>query len=171
MEERHIEESVKEVIEDLKNKVETLTQSSENCDDEIAEKVILIKDKAVKVFNDASAKLSQMLDTDRNEEEIAKAVEMVKVRSKELYDNAVKRIESLQPAKEEETQPKESNHVEDAKRQIDDIISSVGDEINNFMNREDVKATVDKAKEGVVDVAEKALAILKDWLTPESEDK
>jgi hypothetical protein len=39
------------------------------------------------------------------------------------------------------------------------------------MNREDVKATVDKAKEGVVDVAEKALAILKDWLTPESEDK
>ena len=112
-----------------------------------------------------------MLDTDRKEEEIAKAVEMVKVRSKELYDNAVKKIESLQPAKEEETQPKESNHIEDAKRQIDDIISSVGDEINNFMNREDVKATVDKAKEGVVDVAEKALAILKDWLTPESEDK
>ena len=42
---------------------------------------------------------------------------------------------------------------------------------NNFVNREDVKTAVEKTKEGVVDVAEKALEILKGWLAPEREDK
>ena len=71
---------------------------------------------------------------------------------------------------EEETD-ESKDILAEAKNGIDQIISNVGEEINNFVNREDVKTAVEKTKEGVVDAAEKALEILKGWLAPEREDK
>ncbi len=76
-----------------------------------------------------------------------------------------------EPAKPEEETDESKDILAEAKNGIDQIISNVGEEINNFVNREDVKTAVEKTKEGVVDAAEKALEILKGWLAPEREDK
>ena len=177
MEDRQIEESVRELIEDLKNKVDTLTNTEDPKDEELARKVGIIRNKAIKAFNDASAKLAEMADHITNEEEAGKVIENVRNRSKEFYENALGKINELLPEKKEEEIREESvaeeksDPVSDAGKSIDEIISNVGEEINNFMNREDVRRVVDKTKEGIVDVAEKALEILKGWLAPESEDK
>ena len=171
MEERQIEESVREVIEDLKNKIDALTQTPEAADDETARKIEAIRNKAIKAFNDASARLSALGETILNEEEATKAVETVRVRSKELYDNALSRIDALLSKKDESETAEQKNPVEEARQGLDELIGNVSEEISDFMNREDVKRAVDKTKEGVVDVAEKALEILKEWLAPEREDK
>ena len=183
MEEKMIEESVKELIEDLKNKVDTLTQSADEKDDEIARKADAIRNKAISVFNDASEKLKGMLEETRSDEEVLKAIDTVKTRSRQLFDSAVEKISALKEevSRKEETaeeKPAQKQQVTDtadlidaARKGIDEIIGNVGDEINEFVNREDVKTAVEKTKEGVIDVAEKALEILKGWLAPESEDK
>ena len=179
MEEKYIEESVKELIEDLKEKVDALTQNAQDDDESIAEKAQAIKNKAVRVFNDASEKLKGMMEDTVNDEEVSKVIETVKARSKDLYENALDKISALKAEKavqQEPAQPKEETDeskdiLAEAKNGIDQIISNVGEEINNFVNREDVKTAVEKTKEGVVDAAEKALEILKGWLAPEREDK
>ena len=84
MEEKYIEESVKELIEDLKEKVDALTQNAQDDDESIAEKAQAIKNKAVRVFNDASEKLKGMMEDTVNDEEVSKVIETVKARSKDL---------------------------------------------------------------------------------------
>ena len=176
MEERQIEESVREVVEELKEKIDALTQMPDAADDETARKIEAIRNKVIKAFNDASAKLSALSQSVLSEEETAKAVETVRVRSRELYENALSRIDVLLSVKNEsesieEKKPEEKNPVEEARQSLDKLIGNVSEEISNFMNREDVKSAVDKTKEGVIDVAEKALEILKEWLAPERDDK
>ena len=171
MEERQIEESVREVIEDLKNKIDALTNTPEAADDETARKVEAIRNKAIRAFNDASSRLSSLSENILNEEEATKAVETVKVRSRELYENALSRINALLSPKSESVEDEQKNPAEEVKQGLDELIGNVSEEINSFMNREDVKRTVDKTREGVIDVAEKALEILKEWLVPERDDK
>ena len=171
MEERQIEESVKEVIEDLKNKIDALTIAPEAADDETARKVEAIRNKAIRAFSDASSRLSSLSENILNEEEVAKAVETVKVRSRELYENALSRIDALLSPKSESIEDEQKNPVEEVKQGLDDLIGNVSEEISSFMNREDVKRAVDKTREGVIDAAEKALEILKEWLAPERDDK
>ena len=52
-----------------------------------------------------------------------------------------------------------------------DLVEQVKEGFSEFVNREDVRETVDKAKAGAVDIAERTLDILKGWLLPDGEDK
>lgn len=202
MEEKYLEESVKEVVEDLKKKIDTLTAISEGADDEIAEKVLFIRDKAITVFNDVSEKLNQMGEQLTDKDEFDQAVNTIKARSKVLYENAMDRIcelkkemrpqEEVKPeeevkeieAQEEEEKPEEeikeetveeteekTDFVEEVKKSVENIVEDAGNRINEFVNREDVRETVVKAKVGAVDIAEKTLEILKGWLMPDGEDQ
>ena len=201
MEEKYLEESVKEVVEDLKKKIDTLTAISEGADDEIAEKVLFIRDKAITVFNDVSEKLNQMGEQLTDKDEFDQAVNTIKARSKVLYENAMDRIcelkkemrpqEEVKPEEEvkeiepqEEEKPEEeikeetveeteekTDFVEEVKKSVENIVEDAGNRINEFVNREDVRETVVKAKAGAVDIAEKTLEILKGWLMPDGEDQ
>ena len=202
MEEKYLEESVKEVVEDLKKKIDTLTAISEGADDEIAEKVLFIRDKAITVFNDVSEKLNQMSEQLTDKDEFDQAVNTIKARSKVLYENAMDRIcelkkemrpqEEVKPeeevkeieAQEEKENPEEeikeetveeteekTDFVEEVKKSVENIVEDAGNRINEFVNREDVRETVVKAKAGAVDIAEKTLEILKGWLMPDGEDQ
>lgn len=201
MEEKYLEESVKEVVEDLKKKIDTLTAISEGADDEIAEKVLFIRDKAITVFNDVSEKLNQMGEQLTDKDEFDQAVNTIKARSKVLYENAMDRIcelkkemrpqEEVKPEEEvkeiepqEEEKPEEeikeetveeteekTDFVEEVKKSVENIVEDAGNRINEFVNREDVRETVVNAKAGAVDIAEKTLEILKGWLMPDGEDQ
>ncbi|MBR4471457.1 MAG: hypothetical protein IKS54_09145 [Erysipelotrichaceae bacterium] len=201
MEEKYLEESVKEVVEDLKKKIDTLTAISEGADDEIAEKVLFIRDKAITVFNDVSEKLNQMGEQLTDKDEFDQAVNTIKARSKVLYENAMDRIcelkkemrpqEEVKPEEEvkeiepqEEEKPEEeikeetveeteekTDFVEEVKKSVENIVEDAGNRIDEFVNREDVRETVVKAKAGAVDIAEKTLEILKGWLMPDGEDQ
>ena len=186
MEEKYLEESVKEVVEDLKKKIDTLTAISEGADDEIAEKVLFIRDKAIGVFNDVSAKLNQMGEQLSDKDEFDQALDTIKARSKVLYENAMDRIcelkKEMRPQEEEKAEEEieeeaaenaedKTDFVEEVKKSVENIVEDAGNKINEFVNREDVKETVDKAKAGAVEIAEKTLEILKGWLMPDGEDE
>ena len=161
MDEKYIEESVRDVIEDLKVKIETLSQNCEDSDESVSEKLDVIKEKAVKVFNDAAVKLNAAVKQVSDEKELEQAIATVREKSKEFYDNAMERISEVkkQAVKKIDSAEK-TDLVEDMKKGVSD-----------FMNREDVRETVDKAKAGAVDIAERTLDILKGWLLPDGEDK
>ena len=186
MDEKYIEDSVRETVEDLKKKIDALTLSCEDADESIADKVDSIKDKAVRVFSDVTDKLNYVAATVSDEKELEQAIGVIKDKSKEFYDNAMSRIselkkeaapepekaeEVLEEKKEEEKEKVEIDVVEEVKKGIDDLIVDAREGISGFMNREDVRETVDKAKAGAVDIAEKTLDILKGWLMPDGEDQ
>ena len=184
MDEKYLEENVKELVEDLKKKIDTLTASCEGADDEIAEKVIFIRDKAINVFKDVNERLNQMSEQLTDKDEFDQAISTIKARSKVLYENAMDRIyelkKEMRPQEEEikaedeikeEVKEEKTDFVEEVKKSVESIVEDAGSKINEFVNREDVKETVDKAKAGAVDIAEKTLDILKGWLLPDGEDQ
>ena len=207
MEDRNIENSVSELIEDLRNKVEDLTNAPTSDNVEVAQKIENIKAKTIKAFNDASAKLSHMIETATDPDEAGRIIDSVSDRSKQLYEKACDKIADLagedkkeeitEEIQEEETTEEviteeireevpETEEIEErtndffdnfedrvgeATQELTDLIHSVGEELENFANSEEVKAAVDKTREGVIDVAEKALDILKSWLKPEEGDE
>ena len=157
MEDKYIEDSVKELVEDLKKKVEDLTAATQGSDEKIAESVNMVRDKAVKVFCEAAQKASQMAEEVKDDEEFNKAIAKMKVKSKELYENALEKINELKSTA--------------ASVDLKDTAESVKNNIDEFMNREEVKKTVDNAKLATVEIAEKALETLKGWLMPDGEEK
>ena len=161
MDEKYIEESVRDVIEDLKVKIETLSQNCEDSDESVSEKLDVIKEKAVKVFNDAAVKLNAAVKQVSDEKELEQAIATVKEKSKEFYDNAMERIS--------EVKKQAVKKIDSAEKT--DLVEDVKKGVSDFMNREDVRETVDKAKAGAVDIAERTLDILKGWLLPDGEDK
>ncbi len=161
MDEKYIEESVRDVIEDLKVKIETLSQNCEDSDESVSEKLDVIKEKAVKVFNDAAVKLNAAVKQVNDEKQLEEAIATVREKSKEFYDNAMERIS--------EVKKQAVKKIDSAEKT--DLVEDVKKGVSDFMNREDVRETVDKAKAGAVDIAERTLDILKGWLLPDGEDK
>ena len=117
----------------------------------------MVRDKAVKVFCEAAQKASQMAEEVKDDEEFNKAIAKMKVKSKELYENALEKINELKSTA--------------ASVDLKDTAESVKNNIDEFMNREEVKKTVDNAKLATVEIAEKALETLKGWLMPDGEEK
>ena len=66
---------------------------------------------------------------------------------------------------------KDSEALKKGFEEIKQSSTQVKENIDEFMNSEEVKQTIEKAKTGTIDVAEKALDTLKSWLSPEGEDK
>ena len=161
MDEKYIEESVRDVIEDLKVKIETLSQNCEDSDESVSEKLDVIKEKAVKVFNDAAVKLNAAVKQVSDEKDLEQAIATVREKSKEFYDNAMERIS--------EVKKQAVKKIDSAEKT--DLVEDVKKGVSDFMNREDVRETVDKAKAGAVDIAERTMYILKGWLLPDGEDK
>ena len=161
MDEKYIEESVRDVIEDLNVKIETLSHNCEDSDESVSEKLDVIKEKAVKVFNDAAVKLNAAVKQVSDEKELEQAIATVREKSKEFYDNAMERIS--------EVKKQAVKKIDSAEKT--DLVEDVKKGVSDFMNREDVRETVDKAKAGAVDIAERTLDILKGWLLPDGEDK
>jgi len=157
MEDKYIEDSVKELVEDLKKKVEDLTAAAEGSDEKIAETVNMVRDRTVKVFCEAAQKASQMAEEVKDDEEFNKAIAKMKSKSKELYESALEKINELKSTA--------------AAADFKGTAESVKNNIDEFMNREEVKQTVDAAKVATVEIAEKALETLKGWLMPDGEEK
>ena len=150
MEDRYIEESVIALLEDLKNKIDDLTEQSEGCEGQLGSRVNAVIDKVAGVFEDVSKKLTDLLVQDGDREDTIRAIDTVREKSRQLYENALSRIGEL---KKEEEIPEED-------------VSTVP------AGEEDAGAGgLEKENEDASDIADKTLEILKGWLTPEGEDQ
>lgn len=148
-----IQTSINEVVEDLKKKVEELSKAGNADDSETLQKINAIKQKAIYVLNEASNKVTQTAEEFAESEEIEQAIEIVKIKSKELYENALQKINEIS----------KKEVVEEAK----EVAKDVKEEINNFFEKEEVKDITESVKEVGTEIADKAVSTLKEWLKPE----
>lgn len=159
-----IEKSVKEVIEDLNKKIEDLTNVGDCTDEETLAKVNEVKQKAITVLNLAINKVTETAKDITDSEEVEKGIEVVKVKSKELYDKAMTKINEVIG---EENVNDIKNNIDDVADDVKEIAINVKNDIDDFFEKEEVKNAINNAKDVTVDVAEKALDTLRAWLKPE----
>lgn len=162
---------VNEVVEDLKQKIDSITAVADDVDDESRAKVEEIKNRAIKVLSNASDKILDTYKNVSNSDEVEKSIKVVKDKSKELYENALKKIDEV---KRSQTYSNTMDYVRRTAGQVKgetiDFFEGTKNNIDEFLAKPAVKDSIDKAKLKTVDVAEKALDTLKQWLKPE-EDK
>lgn len=147
--------NVDEILEDLKNKIDELTKAGEGASGEALARINEVKAKSINVLNQVSNKVIETANNVNDIDELDNVVEMVSNKSKRLYENALTKINEL-------INPET---VDDAKK----LVKDVKKDINDFFEREEVKNTIESAKEATVEIADKALDTLKEWLKPEDE--
>lgn len=145
--------NVDAIINDLKSKIDEISKAGEGATGDALVKINDVKAKAIDVLTQVSNKVIETTNDIADDEEIEKIVSVVTSKSKQLYDNALNKIDEL-------TKPE---NVEEAKK----VVNDVKKDINDFFEREEVKNTIESAKEVTVDIAEKAIDTLKDWLKTE----
>lgn len=145
--------NVDAIINDLKSKIDEISKAGEGATGDALVKINDVKAKAIDVLTQVSNKVIETTNDIADDEEIEKIVSVVTSKSKQLYDNALNKIDEL-------TKPE---NVEKAKK----VVNDVKKDINDFFEREEVKNTIESAKEVTVDIAEKAIDTLKDWLKTE----
>lgn len=145
--------NVDAIINDLKSKIDEISKAGEGATGDALVKINDVKAKAIDVLTQVSNKVIETANDIADDEEIEKIVSVVTSKSKQLYDNALNKIDEL-------TKPE---NVDKAKK----VVNDVKKDINDFFEREEVKNTIESAKEVTVDIAEKAIDTLKDWLKTE----
>ena len=101
------------------------------------------------------------IDEIKNDEELKNRIidtaNAVKEKGEDIIDSV----------KENETVMNAVNTVANA---VSEAAQNVKEGIDNVMNKPEVSEKITKAKETTLDVAEKAVQALKDWLRPEKKD-
>lgn len=159
-----IEKKVNDVIEDLNKKIEDLTNVGDCSDEATLAKVNEVKQKAINVLNLASKKVADTAKDFADSQEVEKAIEVVKIKSKELYDKAMLKINNI--IGDDNVNDIKVN-LNDAADDVKEIAIDVKNDIDDFFEKEEVKNAINNAKDVTVDVAEKALDTLRAWLKPE----
>lgn len=148
-----IKNNIDEVVTDLKNKIDELNNIGSDADIKDLARINEIKQKAITVLFQVSNKIIDASKNIADEVELEKCIEIVKVRSKELYDNALVKINEII----------NSPKIEEIKEEI----NNAADDINAFFENEEIKNAANNVKETTLDITEKAVKTLKDWLKPE----
>lgn len=148
-----IKNNIDEVVTDLKNKIDELNNIGSDADIKDLARINEIKQKAIAVLFQVSNKIIDASKNIADEVELEKCIEIVKVRSKELYDNALVKIDEII----------NSPKIEEIKEEI----NNAADDINAFFENEEIKNAANNVKETTLDITEKAVKTLKDWLKPE----
>lgn len=159
-----IEKKVNEIIEDLNKKIEDLTNVGDCSDAATLAKVNEVKEKAIAVLNLASKKVVDTAKDFADSDEVEKGIEIVKVKSKELYDKAMFKINDIIG---ENNANDIKDNLGDVADDVKEIAVNVKNDIDEFFEKEEVKNAINNAKDVTVDVAEKALDTLRAWLKPE----
>lgn len=168
----NIQDNVNEVVRDLRNKIDSITAVANDAeDDSNRDKIEEIKNMAIRVLSNASDKVLETYQSLSNPEEVEKGISIVKVKSKELYDNAIKKIGEVKNSKAyNDTIDYVKKTADQVVGETKDFIEGTKNNIDEFFEKPEVKKSIDNAKLKTVNVAEKALATLKQWLKPEDED-
>ena len=163
------DKNVDEVITDLKQKIDNLLNAGNSeVNAETFVKISDIRKRAINVLKQALEKIVLINDEFADPNEISEGINVVKERSKELYETALARIQELEKI----------GAVEDMKEDIDDaaedffedtteLVDNARKEIDDFFANENVEKVIDKVVEEKSAVVSKTVSVLKDWLKPE----
>ena len=185
-----IDQKIEETVKEMKERIDKITASADDVDDdEIRAKAVEIKDKAVSILSNVIERLTALADEVIDSEEVKSTLDFVKEKARDLTDQTLKKIED---AKRAERVVRGINDVTDmVKKQGEKLVDTltsdpeVMDKMSQMSDNatkvyEDVKKNVEEvlakpevseaintAKQVTVNVAEKAVKMLKLWLRPE----
>ena len=154
-----VKETVNVLVDNLNKKINDLNELSKDVDGETLVKINEIKQKAITILKQVSSKIVDTAEYVNDEQEVLKSIEIVKSKSQELYNNAVDKINEL--VSKETT--------DEIKDEVEETFDDVRNDVKDFLNREDVTATIDSLKTSATNINQIAHNTLKNWL--KTEDK
>ena len=198
-EEKKVETSVDELVEDLKAKIDEITKIGQAFDGQEKQRANEIVEKAVAILTNASNKVVETAKKFPESPEVLKGVEIVKAKSKDLYDNALAKLEEIKKSDLVENATESikntveqiqnnqtvqnvvetiSQGAETVKQNVVEAVNTatetVKENVNEILEKPEVKEAIEKAGEVVekakvatTELADKALATLKEWFQPE----
>ena len=176
-----VEKSVQLVVEDLKKKIDEMEEAATNAN---SSKATEIKDKAVETLLRVSNKFVQTAREVKNSKEFNDGVTFVLTRSKDLYDTTMAKIQEFTSKPEVSEMIKKASDtidntieeiksspvVENAVADLSDLFDSVKKNVDDFASREDVKIKIDETRKATMEIVDKGLSIIRDWLSPKGDD-
>lgn len=180
-EEKTLEVIVNEVLSDLQKKINDIKGAAQAVEGPNKEKVDAMVNKVSVVLVNAANKVAETAKTVSSSEELEKGIEIVKTKSKELYDYALAKIDELKQTdivnETIETVKQVTNNVVNSETVVN-VVDAVKQEaevvrenVNEFLQKPEVKETIEEVKVVTVEMAEKALATLKEWLKTDGDNQ
>lgn len=191
-----MEQTISDTVKQMKSKIDEISNEVNKVDGEYSTKARELGDKAVDVLNKASDKLEEVWANVTDPEEVKKAVDFVTSKSKEVYEASMNKIKAFMASEEVEKAKEDAEQfIKNASEKATQTIKEAYDKalenpdikqfadgvtnaynkaaknVNTFLEKPEVKAGIDKAKDVTIDYAEKAVDALREWLKPDTKDE
>lgn len=154
-------ESAKEIvsasIDEIRAKAEDL---SENAD--LAKTIAYIKDNAMKAVTMTKEKIDEIRQDPKTQENTEKAVDAMKAAAEKVNQQAKKAGEYISDHINYDTKETLHEACQTATKAFEEGTRKVVEEVNEFVNREDVQQTITKAKTKASEFVNKGAESLKD---------
>lgn len=167
---KEMESQVKELEDDLAEKVEKL-------DEEGKEKAKALVEKTEEAIRSSIEKVKGIINDVQEDEKLDEFLDKVKAKSMEAVDFTKGKIAELTKKPEDKKTLEDlGNDImaefdkikeSDAFKKTADFLSDIGDKVNEFFEKPEVKAAINKAKTTTVSIAEKGVENLKKALKTE----
>ena len=171
----NIEEKLQELNSKLARLEEYKNDVLKEADDLTKEKVAEIKEQSIKVLKEAIRKIEEVKD-EGEKLDIEEVSDRISAKFNDAYYYSIHRIDDLLKINDKKNDFEEainkffnSEEFKAASDKIEKVSKDVYKQVEDFMNREETKEAIKKAKITTVKVAEKGLAALKKALNVEEE--
>ena len=94
-ENKNIEQEIDETVEEMKKKIEEISENADKVEGDLAAKAQEMKEKATDVLGKAIDKLKDLYNTATDKDELQKTVDFVKAKANELGDGVTKTFEKF----------------------------------------------------------------------------
>lgn len=168
---KEMESQVKELEDDLAEKVEKL-------DEEGKEKAKALVDKTEEAIRSSIEKVKGIINDVQEDEKLDEFLDKVKAKSMEAVEFTKEKVAELTKKPDEKGRTLEDlgNDImaefdkikeSDAFKKTADFLSDIGTKVNEFFEKPEVKSAINKAKTTTVNIAEKGVENLKRALKTE----
>lgn len=146
-----IDDKISSVVADLKDKIDIIANTADNAPVDVLEKINTIKHIVINVLIQASNKVSEITNECSDEREIEEGINVVRIKSKKLFDDAIIKINEIY--KTSDSKPENDVDVNEDTVDYDQIKVNIDESIpNNYVDN---------------NISSKAVNILRSWLNSE----
>ena len=196
-EKRTVDEEVEKTVEDLKKQIEQIhreaDEASENQNDETRMKIEAAARKAIDTLNQSIDQLKLAAAQVQDSEVYRKTMAQIRQAADRAYSEGQRMIRQIQQDPKwnravedlkstfndvsnrvksgiDELKENEAlmDKVDQLKAGTDKLVGKGRDAVRDFTSRPEVQKNIDKAKDVTIDVAEKTVDALKNWLRPQT---
>ena len=177
---KKIENTIKQLQKEIKGLEKTLKAKEDILDDNAREKAEELVDRTIDTIDATIEKVKAVVDEKVDDDKIEEFLENVEVKSKEAVDYAKAKIEEfacenkkfdLDKLFDEISSDFEKIKESDTFKKVTDFAKDAYNQVNDYLQKPEVKQAIDKAKKTTIDIAEKGVEGLKKVLTSKEEEK